>query len=65
MNAELAFEYRVLGGSVSDALMSIKHIEQLDQLESLLKHERAHMNRKSVFRAIEGRLRKLKKRLEA
>ena len=65
MNNELDFEWQVLGGSVSDALISLKHIGQLDQLEALLKHEQAHMQRKSIFRAIEGKLKKLRKRQEA
>lgn len=61
MNSELSFEYRILGGSAYDALMSIKRIDKVKDLESLISHEKNRMNRKSVLKALEARLRKVRR----
>lgn len=58
MSQELSFEYRVLGGSVADAMTSIIHIDDRDELESLLLHEQQHMNRSTVTKALKRRLKK-------
>lgn len=59
MNRELSLEWRILGGSVDDALDSIRRTDCLETLEALLMHERQHMNRKTVTGALVKRIRKV------
>lgn len=56
MNTELSFEYRVLGGSVEDAIHAIHQIRNTEQLVHLKDHEDSHMKRRTVFRALQQRI---------
>ncbi len=66
MNQKLSFEFRILGGSAQDAVQYIRHLTGdteavKSQLDSLLGHELSHMNRTSVIKVIEARMKKLNK----
>ena len=62
MNQNLSFEFRILGGSAQEAVSDIRRsINDPDQLNSLLGHELSHMNRASVIKAIEAKLKKLRR----
>ena len=60
MPQELSFAFRILGGSAQEAISDIRRsIDDPDQLNTLLGHELSHMNRSSVVKAIEARLKKV------
>ena len=59
MPQELSFADRILGGSAQEAISDIRRsIDDPDQLNTLLGHELSHMNRVSVVKVIEARLKK-------
>ena len=56
----LTFEDRILGGSAQEAVSDIRRsVEDPEQLNSLLNHEQTHMNRITVIKALEAKLKKV------
>ncbi|WP_252180206.1 hypothetical protein [Endozoicomonas sp. 4G] len=55
----LTFEDRILGGSAEDAIKDIRRkVEDPANLNSLLRHEQAHMKRSTVIRVIRDKLKR-------
>ena len=59
MYRSMTREEKMCGASVECALTSIRNEDDRDVLESCLLHERGNMNRVSVLKALEARIRKL------